>query len=81
MTMRSSNSSKWHAIGQLLTGGVLGVALTLGSFALAGKLRPPDEPQALIALAQIVSQIEEGQDAHDLRDALELLDEVSIASP
>lgn len=52
--MRSSNSSKWHAIGQLLTGAVLGVTLTFGGFALAGKLRPPDEPQALIALAQIV---------------------------
>ena len=54
MNMRTTNSSKWHAIGQLLTGAVLGVALTFGGFALAGKLRPPDEPQALIALAQIV---------------------------
>ncbi len=54
MMKRSSNSSRWHATGQLLTGVVLGVVLTFGGFALAGKLRPPDEPQALIALAQTV---------------------------
>ena len=51
---RASEPSKWHAIGQVLTGVILGAALTAGGFALAGKLRPPDEPQALIALAQTV---------------------------
>ena len=42
------------AIGQLLTGAILGALLTVGGFALAGKLRPPDEPAALVALAQTV---------------------------
>ena len=51
---RSSNPSKWSALGQLVTGAILGGLMTLGGFALAGKLRPPDEPQALIALAQTV---------------------------
>jgi len=49
---RTGTPSKGHAIGQLLTGAILGAALTAGGFALAGKLRPPDEPEALIALAQ-----------------------------
>jgi tetratricopeptide (TPR) repeat protein len=48
------SSEKLQAIGQLLTGAILGVVLTVGGFALAGKLRPPDDPEALVALAQTV---------------------------
>ena len=43
-----------HAIGQLLTGAILGALLTAGGFALAGKLKSPDDPAALVALAQTV---------------------------
>jgi tetratricopeptide (TPR) repeat protein len=42
------------AIGQLLTGMTLGAVLTAGGFALAGKLKPPDDPEVLVALAQAV---------------------------
>ena len=43
-----------RSIGLLVTGLVLGGLLTLGGLALAGKLKPPGEPEALVALAQIV---------------------------
>ncbi|NVB38905.1 tetratricopeptide repeat-containing protein [Pseudenhygromyxa sp. WMMC2535] len=53
MTVKPT-TTKWHTIGQLLTGLVLGGALTFGGLALAGKLKPPGEPEALVALAQTV---------------------------
>lgn len=46
--------SRWHAIGQLLTGVVLGGLLTFGGLALAGKLKPPGDPEVLVALAQTI---------------------------
>ena len=53
-THAQHRSEKLQALGQLLTGAILGVALTLGGFALAGKLRPPDDPEVLVALAQTI---------------------------
>ncbi|MCA9685914.1 MAG: hypothetical protein KC457_27320, partial [Myxococcales bacterium] len=47
-------TTKWHAIGQLLTGVVLGGLLTFGGLALAGKLKPPADADALVALAQTI---------------------------
>lgn len=43
-----------RSFGLLATGLVLGTLLTLGGLALAGKLKPPNEPAALVALAQSV---------------------------
>ncbi|EDM81388.1 hypothetical protein PPSIR1_39395 [Plesiocystis pacifica SIR-1] len=40
--------------GQLLTGVILGAVLTIGGLAMAGKLQPPGDPEALVALAQTV---------------------------
>lgn len=47
-------TTRWHSIGQLLTGVVLGGVLTFGGLALAGKLKPPGDPEALVALAQSI---------------------------
>lgn len=47
-------SSKLQVIGQLLTGAILGAVLTVGGLALAGKLRPPDDPEVLVVLAQTI---------------------------
>ncbi|WP_106389858.1 tetratricopeptide repeat protein [Enhygromyxa salina] len=47
-------ASKSRALGQLLTGAILGALLTVGGLSLAGKLKPPGEPDALVALAQTV---------------------------
>lgn len=44
----------WSALGQLLTGMILGAALTVGGLSLAGKLKPPGDHDALVALAQAV---------------------------
>lgn len=43
-----------RSIGLLATGLVLGALLTVTGLALAGKLKPPGEPAALVALAQSV---------------------------
>ncbi|MFV8752563.1 tetratricopeptide repeat protein [Nannocystaceae bacterium ST9] len=43
-----------RSLGLLTTGLLLGAALTLGGLALAGKLKPPSEPEVLVALAQTV---------------------------
>src|SRR5690606_32554836 len=48
------NADKLRAMGQVLTGLVLGVVMTVGGFALAGKLRAPDDPDVLVALAQTI---------------------------
>jgi tetratricopeptide (TPR) repeat protein len=45
---------KLQVIGQLLTGAILGAVLTVGGLALAGKLRAPDDPEVLVALAQTI---------------------------
>lgn len=45
---------KLQVIGQLLTGAILGAALMFGGLALAGKLRAPDDPEVLVALAQTI---------------------------
>ncbi|MFO7564246.1 MAG: hypothetical protein R6X02_16485 [Enhygromyxa sp.] len=50
---RSDKLPPWPALGQLLTGMILGVALAVGGFALAGKLKPPGDHEALVALAQL----------------------------
>jgi len=51
---RSEKLPPWSAFGQLLTGMILGAALAVGGFALAGKLKPPGDHEALVALAQAV---------------------------
>ena len=51
---RAEKLPPWSAFGQLLTGMILGAALVLGGFALAGKLKPPGDHEALVALAQAV---------------------------
>jgi tetratricopeptide (TPR) repeat protein len=43
-----------RSIGLLTTGLILGALLTVTGLALAGKLKPPGEPEALVALAQSV---------------------------
>jgi tetratricopeptide (TPR) repeat protein len=43
-----------RSIGLLSTGLILGALLTVTGLALAGKLKPPGEPAALVALAQSV---------------------------
>lgn len=54
MTTARAPSTPSHALGQLLTGAILGALLTVGGLALAGKLKPPGEPDALVALAGTV---------------------------
>jgi tetratricopeptide (TPR) repeat protein len=54
MKMASEAHDKLRAVGQVATGLVLGVVLTVGGFALAGKLRAPDDPEVLVALAQTI---------------------------
>ncbi|GEM_PF-1366450 len=49
---RGGAPSRWHTVGQVLTGAVLGALLTFGGLALAGKLKAPGDPEALVALAQ-----------------------------
>jgi tetratricopeptide (TPR) repeat protein len=51
---RSEQLPPWSAFGQLLTGMILGAALAVGGFALAGKLKPPGDHEALVALAQVL---------------------------
>lgn len=53
-TNNQRRREKLQAIGQVLTGVILGALLTVGGFALGGKLRPPDDPEVLVALAQMV---------------------------
>lgn len=43
-----------RSLGLIATGLILGSVMTLGGLALAGKLKPPGEPAALVALAQTV---------------------------
>lgn len=51
---RQDKLPPWTAFGQLLTGMILGAALAVGGLALAGKLKPPGDHEALVALAQAV---------------------------
>lgn len=68
------------AIGQLLTGAILGALLTVGGFALAGKLRPPDDPSALVALAQTVETTDKQVDVMlargDVAGAINMLEQL-----
>jgi len=66
------------AVGQLLTGMILGAVLTAGGFALAGKLKPPGDPEVLVALAQAVDatdkQVELRLGRGDIAGAIETLE-------
>jgi tetratricopeptide (TPR) repeat protein len=55
------------ALGQVLTGMILGAALVVGGFALAGKLKPPGDHQVLVALAQAVDATDKQVDLRLVR--------------
>ena len=77
---RSDKLPPWSAIGQLLTGMILGVALAVGGFALAGKLKAPGDHEALVALAQLVEATDKQVDLRlargDVAGAIEALEQL-----
>lgn len=70
----------WSAFGQLLTGMILGAVLTVGGFALAGKLKPPGDHQALVVLAQAVEATDKQVDLRlgrgDVAGAIRVLEQL-----
>jgi tetratricopeptide (TPR) repeat protein len=76
--MKVRESGKTAAIGQLLTGMILGAALVLGGLALAGKLKPPGDHEALVALAQAVDATDKQVDLRvgrgDVAGAIQVLE-------
>lgn len=77
----SKNADKlppWTAFGQLWTGMILGAALAVGGFALAGKLKAPADHEALVALAQMMEAADKQVDLRlgrgDVAGAIETLE-------
>lgn len=52
--MHERQKSRWKQIATLVTGVVLGVGLTLVTNSFAGPMKPPSNPEALVALAQLM---------------------------
>lgn len=75
---RPAKLPPWTAFGQLLTGVILGVALTVGGLSLAGKLKPPGDHEVLVALAQAVGATDKQVDLRlargDIAGAIEALE-------
>jgi tetratricopeptide (TPR) repeat protein len=78
--MKVRESGKAAAIGQLLTGVILGAALAVGGLALAGKLKPPADHDALVALAQAVDATDKQVDLRvgrgDVAGAIKVLEQL-----
>ncbi len=78
--MSRDKTSGWTAIGQLLTGMILGVALTVAGLSMAGKLKPPGDHDALVALAQAVDATDKQVDLRlgrgDVAGAIKVLEQL-----
>lgn len=77
---RADKLPPWAAFGQLLTGLILGAALAVGGLALAGKLKPPGDHEALVALAQLVDATDKQVDLRlgrgDVAGAITVLEQL-----
>ena len=86
-TRQSWLGPRLRSLGGVALGLVLGVALTLGGLAQAGKLQPPQDPEVLVALAQLletehlrVDLMLEQEDVGGAMKALEALTETEWPS-
>lgn len=77
---RTNKLPPWSALGQLLTGMILGAAVAVGGLALAGKLKPPGDHEALVALAQAVDASDKQVDLRlgrgDVSGAIKVLEQL-----